>query len=144
MGAGTNTRTLTGNRAPVFWLMGNSDNGTYRNDDDLDKMIAKNNRDAYVLIAYLEVSKDAAALAQRTAASATGDKAPEAAPVTSTTIPILAVIPPVNAATPTPEAAKEQIKPALSTASADNAKETESKGAKASSSSSTKKKKRRS
>jgi hypothetical protein len=141
MGAGTSTRALTGNRAPVFWLMGNSDNGTYLNDDDLEKMIAKNNRDAYVLIAYLEISKDAPALAlaQRTAASAIGEKAP-----TSTTSPILAVTPPVNAPASTPDMAKEQVKPAISAASADNGKETESKGAKASSSSSTKKKKRRS
>lgn len=144
MGAGANKRTLTGNRAPVFWLMGNSDNGTYLNDDDLDKMIAKNNRDAYVLIAYLEVSKDAPALAlaQRAAASAKGGKAPEPATSAPTTNPLLAVTPPVDAATATP--AKQQEKPAVSSASADSEKETVSKNPKPSSSSTTKKKKRRS
>lgn len=57
-GAGTLTRKVVENRAPVFWLMGNSDNGTYFNDDDLNKMVSKN-RDAYVLIAYLEVAEEA-------------------------------------------------------------------------------------
>ena len=143
MGAGTSTRTLTGNRAPVFWLMGNSDNGTYRNDDDLDKMISKNNRDAYVLIAYLEVSKGAAALAQRTDASAKSDMTPKTAPVAPptppTTNPLLAVTPVADAA-----AVQQQEvvkKPASSAASTDSDKEPRSK---ASSSSSTKKKKRRS
>jgi hypothetical protein len=144
-GAGTNTRVLAGNRAPVFWLMGNSDNGTYLNDDDLEKMIAKNNRDAYVLIAYLEVSKDAPApaLAERTAASAKGDKPAEvAAPaVTSPTSAVAAATPPVNATAP--ETPKEQVKRAESTASTDSEKESASKSAKASSPSSTRKKRRR-
>ncbi|MFZ4768503.1 MAG: hypothetical protein ACOYMN_26450, partial [Roseimicrobium sp.] len=56
-GAGTITRTVTGTRAPIFWIMGNSDSGTYFNDDNLDKMVSKN-RDAYVLIGYLDFSKE--------------------------------------------------------------------------------------
>lgn len=56
-GAGTFTRKITGARAPVFWLMGNSDSGTYFHDDDLETMIAKN-RDAYVLVAHLEIAKE--------------------------------------------------------------------------------------
>ncbi len=55
-GSGTLTRKVTSHRAPVLWLMGNSDSGTYFNDDDLEKMVAKNH-DAYVIIGYLEVSK---------------------------------------------------------------------------------------
>lgn len=56
-GEGTLTRKVTGNRVPVLWLMGNSDSGTYFNDDDLGKMIAKNH-DAYILIGYLEITKE--------------------------------------------------------------------------------------
>lgn len=62
-GSGALTRKVEGNRAPVFWMMGNSDTGTYFNDEDLDKMIAKN-KDAYVLIAYLEVAMEAPLLAE--------------------------------------------------------------------------------
>jgi hypothetical protein len=142
MGAGTDTRMLMGNRAPVFWLMGNSDHGTYLNDDDLDKMVAKNCREAYVLIAYLEVSKDAPVLAQRSAASAKSEKAPKTALVATSANPNLAVSSPADAAAP--PATKEQVKRAVSTVPADSGKETDSKGAKTSSSSSTKKKKRRS
>lgn len=58
MGAGTQERKVSGHRAPVFWLMGNSDTGTYLNDDDLEKMIAKNKMDAYIVIAYLEIAKE--------------------------------------------------------------------------------------
>lgn len=56
-GSGTLIRKVTGQRVPVFWLMGNSDDGTYFNDDDLDKMVTRN-KDAYVMVAYLETSKD--------------------------------------------------------------------------------------
>jgi hypothetical protein len=58
MGAGTQQRKVTGHRVPMFWLMGNSDTGTYLNDEDLNKMVAKNRMDAYVLIAYLEIAKE--------------------------------------------------------------------------------------
>jgi hypothetical protein len=135
MGAGTDTRMLTGNRAPVFWLMGNSDHGTYLNDDDLDKMVAKNCREAYVLIAYLEVSKDAAVLARQSTVPAKDARAAEPA----TTAPIAS---PLVAAVATAPA--QQEKTAVSTVSKDSDKRSDSKDSKTSSSSSTKKKKRRS
>lgn len=68
LAAGTQTRKIESRRAPVFWLMGNSDDGTYINDEDLRKMIERNNRDAYVLVAYLETSRDASLLARETSA----------------------------------------------------------------------------
>jgi hypothetical protein len=57
-GAGTQMRLITSHRVPVFWLMGNSDTGTYLTDEALDKLIAKNANDAYVLVAYLEFAKE--------------------------------------------------------------------------------------
>ena len=82
LGAGTVTRAVTDHRAPIFWLMGNSDTGTYFNHDDVDKMIVKN-RDAYVLIAYLETSKDAAVLARESGSSSKAAELPASKPSTA-------------------------------------------------------------
>lgn len=103
-GAGTLTRKVVDNRAPVFWLMGNSDNGTYFNDDDLDKMVSKN-RDAYVLIAYLEVAQEALAQAPT----------PTVVQVPDTTSPPAAVARVTEAPKPLPAAA-EVSPPVMATA----------------------------
>jgi hypothetical protein len=118
-GAGTVTRKVAGHRAPVFWLMGNSDSGTYFNDDDLDKMVARN-RDAYVLIAYLEVAKPPVI------AEEPGPSTPPTAPA-----PVSAFMGP-----PYPVPTKEEIKPA------GTAKTAVTKSGKSSKSSSSPKKKR--
>jgi hypothetical protein len=144
-GGGTVTRHVSGNRAPVFWLMGNSDSGTYFNVDDLDKMIARN-RDAYVLIASLETSKRVPPLAEAsvplpkddgirvsTASAALLGTAGAAVPFAGPPHPV-----------PTKDSAKGKAKETVVVASSASARRVSSKGASKSSSSATKKKKRRS
>jgi hypothetical protein len=92
LGAGTQVRQITGHRVPVFWLMGNSDSGTYVTDDALDKLIAKNANDAYILVAYLEFAKEGALPAPVLTKQAETVK-PPALPTPSTPAPVVATVP---------------------------------------------------
>ena len=156
-GAGTLTRKVVDNRAPVFWLMGNSDNGTYFNDDDLDKMASKN-RDAYVLIAYLEVATEAppqvttptvvqvpgATSAPATVAKAT--EAPNPSPAVTEGTPPAAAVAFVGPPFPVPPVKEEskpaEVKPAPKPKSTTTASSASSKTSKKPTSSSSKKKKK--
>lgn len=89
LGAGAHTYHVTGSRAPVFWLMGNSDTGTYFNDDNLDKLIAKN-KDAYVLIASLDISKDGQAPVLATAAASSPVETTKQREVPKSSAPVIA------------------------------------------------------
>jgi hypothetical protein len=130
-GGGTTVRKVTGHRAPVFWLMGNSDRGTYFNDDDLDKMIAKNANDAYILIAYLEIAKEGSVPALVLAGGSKSASSTSAASLS----PTLAVVSPPSGASQ-----KEEIKPAVAAKSSSSS----SGGSGSSKAASSKKKKKRS
>jgi hypothetical protein len=140
LGPGTVTRAVTGHRAPVFWVMGNSDTGTYSNHDDLEKMIVKN-RDAYVLIASLETSKDAAVLARGSGGSskAADVQASKTSPaILGTALPAMSFVGPPY---PVPSKAKEkdEVHQSVAMVSSERTKATR---AGSSSSGSAKKKKR--
>lgn len=109
-GPGTLERKLSGHRVPVFWLMGNSDEGTYFNDDDLDKMVAKN-KDAYVLIAYLEVAKEPPA---PVAVQELAEPSPKAGPISPTAVTAVtpALTSPAFVGPPYPVPTKQEVRSA--------------------------------
>lgn len=136
-GAGTLTRKIVGSRAPIFWMMGNSDSSIYFNDDDLEKMIDKN-KDAYVLIAYLQVAKEPPP-PPNTSPLAEAPEQPTKPPS-----PAIAAADFVGPPAPVPN--KEEVKPAVVDSSTKPKTSTSpsSKGGKSKSSKSSPKKKKKS
>jgi hypothetical protein len=143
MGTGTVKRSLTGSRVPIFWLMGNSDSGTYFNDGDVEKMVAKN-RDAYILIASLETSKDGPALAQDS--NSPKSKASPAAPSPAIVGTTAALLPFMGPPYPVPvkDAENPKDKEPAAVTSGGGEKRASAKSSPASTSQAKKKKKRRS
>jgi hypothetical protein len=140
MGTGTVKRGVAGNRVPVFWLMGNSDSGTYFNDADLEKMIAKN-RDAYILVAYLQISKEGAApaLADSPVETAKSVVAP-ASPTSGASSQVIGLVGPPY---PVPVKASASDSSPGTSASASKSQNAQATSSRSSSSSSSKKKKKR-
>jgi hypothetical protein len=102
-GAGTQVRKISSHRVPIFWLMGNSDTGTYLTDDELDKLISKNANDAYILVAYLEFAKEGAApapvLATPTPTPKPAETVKPAVPQPGSGTSVIATVPSSTAAT---------------------------------------------